>query len=48
MNIATQLGSEGSMSKSILTKREKEVFDLLVQNKITKEIADKLNNRKKQ
>ena len=43
MNIATQLGSEGSMSKSILTKREKEVFDLLVQNKITKEIAYKLN-----
>jgi LuxR family transcriptional regulator of spore coat protein len=43
MNIATQLGSEGSMSKSILTKREKEVFDLLVQNKITKEIAEKLN-----
>jgi LuxR family transcriptional regulator of spore coat protein len=43
MNIATQLGSEGSMSKSILTKREKEVFDLLVQNKITKEIADTLN-----
>ena len=42
MNIATQLGSEGSMSKSILTKREKEVFDLLVQNKITKEIAEKL------
>ena len=31
------------MSKSILTKREKEVFDLLVENKITKEIADKLN-----
>ena len=30
------------MSKSILTKREKEVFDLLVQNKITKEIAEKL------
>jgi len=27
----------------ILTKREKEVFDLLVQNKITKEIAKKLN-----
>ena len=43
MNIATQLGSEGSMSKSILTKREKEVFDLLVQNKITKEIAQILN-----
>lgn len=31
------------MKKSILTKREKEVFDLLVQNKITKEIAQKLN-----
>ena len=43
MSIATQLGSEGSMSKSILTKREKEVFDLLVQNKITSEIAEKLN-----
>ena len=31
------------MQKSILTKREKEVFDLLVQNKITSEIADSLN-----
>ena len=31
------------MSKSILTKREKEVFDLLIQNKITSEIADKLD-----
>ncbi|MBP3920362.1 MAG: helix-turn-helix transcriptional regulator [Bacilli bacterium] len=31
------------MNKSILTKREKEVFDLLVQNKVTKEIADKLD-----
>ena len=30
------------MSKSILTKREKEVFDLLVQNKITSEIAQNL------
>jgi LuxR family transcriptional regulator of spore coat protein len=29
--------------KSILTKREKEIFNLLVQNKITKEIAEKLN-----
>ena len=28
------------MSKSILTKREKEVFMLLVTNKTTKEIAD--------
>lgn len=31
------------MQKSILTKREKEVFDLLVQNKITTEIADTLD-----
>ena len=31
------------MSKSILTKREKEVFELLVNNKTTKEIAGKLN-----
>ena len=31
------------MTKSILTKREKQVFDLLVQNKITREIADELN-----
>jgi LuxR family transcriptional regulator of spore coat protein len=31
------------MSKDILTKREKEVFDLLVQNKTTKEIAETLN-----
>ena len=30
------------MSKGILTKREKEVFSLLVQNKTTKEIADSL------
>ena len=28
------------MKKSILTKREKEVFDLLITNKTTKEIAD--------
>ncbi len=28
------------MSKSILTKREKEIFNLLVKNKSTKEIAD--------
>ncbi len=27
------------MKKSILTKREKEVFDLLIANKTTKEIA---------
>lgn len=31
------------MPNSILTKREKEVFDLLVQNNITKEISEKLN-----
>lgn len=31
------------MTKSILTKREKEVFDLLVKNKITQEIAETLN-----
>ncbi len=31
------------MSKGILTKREKEVFNLLVLNKTTKEIAQDLN-----
>ena len=31
------------MKKSILTAREKEVFDLLVLNKNTKDIANKLN-----
>lgn len=31
------------MSKNILTKREKEVFELLVLNKSTKEIALELN-----
>jgi len=31
------------MSKSVLTKREKEVFDLLILNKTTVEIAKKLN-----
>ena len=31
------------MDKYILTKREKEVFKLLVTNKTTKEIADILN-----
>lgn len=30
------------MNKSILTKREKEVFSLLIQNKTTREIAAKL------
>ncbi len=31
------------MEKGILTKREKEVFELLVLNKSTKEIAEYLN-----
>ena len=31
------------MNKSILTKREREVFLLLVKNKTTKEIAESLN-----
>ena len=36
--------SEGKiLSKSILTKREKEVFELLILNKSTKEIASKLD-----
>ena len=39
---ATQ-GREGNMSKSILTKREKEVFDLLILNKSTSDIAEILN-----
>lgn len=30
------------MNKGILTKREKEVFELLVQNKTTSEIANEL------
>lgn len=30
------------MNKSILTKREKEVFELLIVNQTTAEIADKL------
>ena len=33
-------GSEVFMSKGILTKREKEVFSLLVENKTTHDIAD--------
>lgn len=36
------LGSEGIMSKSILTKREKQVFDLLINNNSTFDIANKL------
>ena len=36
------LGSEEFMSKSILTKREREVFELLIKNETTSEIASKL------
>lgn len=36
------IGSEDKMS-NILTKREKEVFSLLVTNHSTREIANKLN-----
>lgn len=36
------IGSEGNMSNSILTKREKEVFELLIKNKTTSEIAKEL------
>lgn len=38
----THLGREVFMDNSILTKREKEVFNLLITNKNTKEIADTL------
>ncbi len=31
------------MNKRLLTSREKEVFDILIQNKTTKEIATELN-----
>lgn len=31
------------MSKEIMTKREKEVFELLIKNKSTKEIANELS-----
>ncbi len=31
------------MEKKVLTKREKEIFDLLITNKTTKEISQKLN-----
>lgn len=37
------LGSEGNMNKSILTKREKEVFELLIKNQSTKDIASVLD-----
>ena len=34
------MGSEVFMDKNILTKREKEVFNLLISNKTTKDIAN--------
>lgn len=37
------MGSEEYMNKNILTKREEEVFSLLVKNKSTKEIAEDLS-----
>ena len=37
------LGSEGNMTNSILTKREREVFELLIKNETTNEIAEKLD-----
>lgn len=42
-NISNAKGSEVFMNKYILTKREKEIFTLLVSNKSTKEIAEILN-----
>ena len=36
---SSQLGREENMSKRILTKREKEVFELLIKNNSTVEIA---------
>ena len=35
------------MRKTILTKREKQIFDYLITNKTTKQIAEKLNIREK-
>ena len=37
------MGSEVFMDKNILAKREKEVFNLLISNKTTKDIANILN-----
>lgn len=36
-------GSEENMTNSILTKREREVFELLIKNKTTNEIAKELS-----
>ena len=39
--------SEVIVIKEILTLREREVFELLIKNKSTKDIADKLKKKKK-
>ena len=41
--VSAPLGSEEYMNRKILTKREEEVFSLLVKNKTTKEIASTLD-----
>ena len=40
MNINHPIGKKGKGMKSILTKREREVFKLLVENKTTSDIAE--------
>ena len=42
-NINHSLGSEVIVKNSILTKREKQVFEMLIINKTTKDIAKSLN-----
>lgn len=42
-NINHSLGSEVIVKNSILTKREKQVFEMLIINKTTKDIAKTLN-----
>lgn len=41
--IPSHLESEENMARDILTKREREVFELLIINKTTQEIAEILN-----
>ncbi len=40
--LTTILGSEVNMNKNILTKREKQIFEMLITNKTTKDIANTL------
>lgn len=42
-NINHSLGSEVIVKNTILTKREKQVFEMLIINKTTKDIAKSLN-----